>query len=193
VHPWLVPLHCPRFPVWAWRKQPKGWGKGDLGGTSLLPQPMLLRGRVMKIYSKSCQRLARNIWHLTYNNKQELKVKSHTAQAFGKGYVYVINFCWILREEFMTEQNGLWVTRKMWCGSMPLSVYLQDTHCFNIFSYLNAIFNLVSIKMVAQKVDKEDITSYFLYVCLCTFESLYRLSAFLWCSITSCGQLSLRN
>lgn len=25
---WLVPLHCPHFPVWAWRKWPERWGKG---------------------------------------------------------------------------------------------------------------------------------------------------------------------
>lgn len=24
VSPWLVPLHCPCFPVWAWRKWPEG-------------------------------------------------------------------------------------------------------------------------------------------------------------------------
>ena len=33
-----------------------------------------------------------NIWHLTYINKQELKVKSHTLKCWEKGYVYVINF-----------------------------------------------------------------------------------------------------
>lgn len=62
-----------------------GSGQRD-GGRALLLwlQPTLLRGRVMKTYPNPCQRLARNIWHLTYNNKQKLKVKSHTAQAFGK-------------------------------------------------------------------------------------------------------------
>lgn len=82
--PWLVPLHCPYFPVWAWRKWPEGWGEGELPSMLLWLQPMLLRGRVMKTYPNPCQRLTRNIWHLTYNNKQELKVKSHATQAFGK-------------------------------------------------------------------------------------------------------------
>lgn len=82
--PWLVPLHCPRFPVWAWRKWPEGRGKRDLPAVLLQLQSTLLRGRVMKTYSNPCQKLARNIWLLTYNNKQELKVKSHITQAFGK-------------------------------------------------------------------------------------------------------------
>ena len=81
---WLGPLHCPHFPVWAWRKWPEGWGKGDLPVMILWLQPALLRERVMKTYSNPCQRLTRNIWHLTYNNKRELKVKSHTTQASGK-------------------------------------------------------------------------------------------------------------
>lgn len=89
------PALCHCFPVLVQRKWQRG--RGTVGEAApwdwrvdrgwLLPS-----ARVMKTLLTAANSSTESIWHLTYINKLELKVKSHTLKCWGKGYVYVINF-----------------------------------------------------------------------------------------------------
>lgn len=162
-------------------------GKGNLPMMLLQLQATLLRGRVTKTYSNPCQRLARNIWHLTYNKKWELKVKSHTTQVFRK------RIC--LCHQLLLGCKGTVYDSGMGSGYQENTRWLSATVSMKranwfylfLFSSPNAHFN--SAKRGESRVNT---TGYLLCLCASRHQLFPKYSNFPR-SITSFGELPWKN